>query len=866
MSSGLVIPACASLVALALGMFLRVRAVRKQTIAFVLLFAINALLLTLYSAATYFTGEGVNDAVLFHMRYGLVGAGFSEYRALVLSSCGVLVVSGIVCSCLLRRGAQHSHVTPGRAVAPFALLIASISVIGCALIPHGAGNSTNRQHDGDGEFWKYYHRPAITSRSGKSRNIVFIYLESLERTYLDENLFPGLTPGLRELETRGTSFTNITQVFSTGWTIGGMVASQCAVPLVSPSSGNSMAGMDRFLPSAVGMGDLLAAEGYHLVYYGGARLDFAGKGKFLRTHGFRETYGFDELAQKQELSEILSDGEHTTGWGVCDSVVLDAAYRRFSSLSKEPGRFGLFLLTLDSHHPTGHPSPECREIVYGDGENPILNAVACTDYLVSDFVRRIQESPYAGQTVIVIASDHLAMRNTASDLLRKGNRRNLLLVLGPEVEEAATVERLGSTLDIAPTVLPYLGFSADIGLGRDLRSVEDQSDEVAHIQNSLEGWAEPLGEFWDFPRIERSIEIDIPTEKVRIDDREFRIPILIEFDKAMATTLRFEFYREEQNKSLVEWLQDIPDDKGFVLIQRVDVPQQERAREDGDVFDMAVGLGGKPNKIMRVPGRIRLTVDNLKGLSGMVPSFSVKRVAHAGGALNGQTYTNSIEALDTNLESGFEYFELDFMFTRDKHLACIHDWGDSLTKLCGGRMDRVPTLAEFCALAEENASFEPCTLAKLVQWMDRHPSASIVTDIKEDNVAGLRLIADTVPSYGKRIIPQIYAPENYSTVKKMGYGQVIWTLYQYRGSNDDVLRWVGTFEQPFAVTMPLGRAVSGLPGKLAERHIPTYVHTINDVNDLYRLLGEYAVADIYTDVLAPESPERPGGDAPSSSP
>ena len=39
---------------------------------------------------------------------------------------------------------------------------------------------------------------------------------------------------------------------------------------------------------------------------------------------------------------------------------------------------------------------------------------------------------------------------------------------------------------------------------------------------------------------------------------------------------------------------------------------------------------------------------------------SIKRVAHAGGSFQGNTNTNSLEALNYNYDNGFEYFEIDF--------------------------------------------------------------------------------------------------------------------------------------------------------------------------------------------------------------
>jgi arylsulfatase A-like enzyme len=60
--------------------------------------------------------------------------------------------------------------------------------------------------------------------------------------------------------------------------------------------------------------------------------------------------------------------------------------------------------------------------------------------------------------------------------------------------------------------------------------------------------------------------------------------------------------------------------------------------------------------------------------SGSLGVRSPAFVAHAGGGIKGRSYTNSLEALDENYRRGFRFFELDFNWTSDNQLVCIHDW------------------------------------------------------------------------------------------------------------------------------------------------------------------------------------------------
>jgi len=232
--------------------------------------------------------------------------------------------------------------------------------------------------------------------------------------------------------------------------------------------------------------------------------------------------------------------------------------------------------------------------------------------------------------------------------------------------------------------------------------------------------------------------------------------------------------------------------------------------------------------------------------------FDALRIAHAGGAINGKTYTNSYDALDLNIKKGFLYFEIDFSFTKDNKLVCIHDWEDSFKRSFGFEATERPTQETFEFLSRNASEFKKCTLDGLAIWMRDNPSAKLITDAKENNIKALRMILESIPDAQKRVVPQIYQPLSYNIVKEMGFESIIWTLYKFRGSNYQVINWVNKFNGPFAITMPKKRAKTVLPAQLRDRHIQTYVHTINDKEELNMFLNEYSLTEVYTDILQPE--------------
>jgi phosphoglycerol transferase len=569
-----------------LALYLSGKSKRRSLISFAAAAAVVSMLIA-YAAADFFTGEGINAAVLFHIRYGLHGAGFAEYAALI----GVCVVVFVTAVAILAFGCFSRAQMPRRRgyLAASGLMIAGSFVINPAT--WDLVENARPVAPATADFLRHYHVPRISPVALEHPNFVFIFAESLERTYFDEAIFPGLIRDLRLLEKEGTTFTNINTVEGTGFTMGGVVAGLCGIPLFSPAHANSMSGMDSFLPGVAGLSDLLHEQDYHLAFMGGASLDFAGKGKFLRTHRFDEMSGFSELHAR------VSDKAYINNWGIYDDTLFEMAFDRFRELSENGKRFGLFLLTLDTHHPNGHVSRSAGIKRYGDGANPMLNAVAASDELIAAFVRRIQSSPFGANTVIVIASDHLAMNNAASEILNRGERRNLFLVLDPRKRDAVQIDRLGSTLDLGPTLLPFLGFKGTIGLGRDLLDPATSDVEIAHIQNrdTLLSWRDELMKFWEFPKFKESLGFSETPAEILMDGRRFSTPALIELKSNHQTVLRFEF-DAVWDVRLIQQVDKLSRGTPYILVARredVEASIAIDAASGADSWMMIIGRAGE---------------------------------------------------------------------------------------------------------------------------------------------------------------------------------------------------------------------------------------------------------------------------------
>jgi len=313
-----------------------------------------------------------------------------------------------------------------------------------------------------------YVPPQIEAMPENPPNLIYLYMESTEGTYADESRFGDVYADLETLGQRGVVFKGLRQIANTGWTTAGMIASQCGTPLIPAGllHDSQLEPLEYVVPGVDCLGDLLSRRGYNLTFMGGASLDFAGKGLFYKQHGF------DTVLGREALSPRLDDPGYLNSWGLYDDSLLDMAVQRVRTLQRQPEPFGLFAATLSAHPPYGYPARRCRNNQGAfDGKN-ILYSIKCTGWLTRRFVERLEREGLLDNTLVVIASDHLAMKNSAWQALTAGERENTLIMFGNGLEPRV-IERESSMVDVLPTVLEAMGFEVPAnraGLGASLLS------------------------------------------------------------------------------------------------------------------------------------------------------------------------------------------------------------------------------------------------------------------------------------------------------------------------------------------------------------------------------------------------------------
>jgi len=416
--------------------------------------------LAIYAAARlvsfYYQGESFNEEFFFHFSPETIGFAFGAFPGFVTLFFIYVGVMGVCAwlSVYAMQGRAFDNRTvlilPGLALVlamdPDLFRLANFSMQD-ANLNRGLQLSTIDFEATD------LNRNAIYRMSEDivaGKNVVMIYLEGMERLYSDEAVYPDLTPFMNSLKGNALQFENIHQTRGTTFTVAGILSSQCGTPLLFPSGpgGNDVL-KNGFLQEGFCFGDILSAAGYRNVFMGGASTRFAGKGTFLSAHGYEEVLGLEEL------KPLMDEPDYLNNWGLYDDTLLELAKDQFDELAANPDQpFNLTVLTVDTHPPDGTVSKSCTP--YPAIDNNIFHAVHCTDQLVEKFITYLKQSPAWDNTVVLMMSDHLHMRNTGMDYYPEDYDRRLFVnVLNAGVTDV--VETPGTHMDVAPTLLQLMG-------------------------------------------------------------------------------------------------------------------------------------------------------------------------------------------------------------------------------------------------------------------------------------------------------------------------------------------------------------------------------------------------------------------------
>lgn len=148
-------------------------------------------------------------------------------------------------------------------------------------------------------------------------------------------------------------------------------------------------------------------------------------------------------------------------------------------------------------------------------------------------------------------------------------------------------------------------------------------------------------------------------------------------------------------------------------------------------------------------------------ISSTVISHAI--IAHAGGSIYGNTYTNSLEAVENAISHGVKYIELDLSVTSDGYLVCTHDW-KTFASQAGRESIEVPSYSEFidCRI---HSVLTPMTMHLIDSVWTANPDLYLVTD----KVSDFNIIDKNLGWLKDRLLIECFSYEDYVQFTKNGY-------------------------------------------------------------------------------------------------
>ena len=357
----------------------------------------------------------------------------------------------------------------------YLIIIAIISLIVYCMKHYDVVNFVKSQFISSEFVEKNYVSPKDVEINfpSKKQNLIYIYLESMESTYmskenggvLDNNLIPNLYK-LAEKEinfSATTSVGGLNETVGSNCTIASMVAQTSGLPLkFSVDSSSYNVENKSFLSGVITLGDILDKEGYKNYLYIGSDASFAGRDLYFEQHGNYEIFDYNQANKENKI-----DSDYYVWWGYEDKKLYEFSKEKLLEISKNEEPFNFTMLTVDTH-PTGGYLDETCETKY---EENIENAISCSDEMIIDFTNWIRKQDFYENTTIIIVGDHL---NMDSSFIKSNNERYVYnVVINPSIKPKNEKNRKATLFDMFPTTLASLGVEIEgdkLGLGTNLFS------------------------------------------------------------------------------------------------------------------------------------------------------------------------------------------------------------------------------------------------------------------------------------------------------------------------------------------------------------------------------------------------------------
>ncbi len=297
-------------------------------------------------------------------------------------------------------------------------------------------------------------------------NIIIVLMESWSGTRTSSlGADKNLTPYFDSLAGDGIYFRNF---YANGFrTNFGLAATLCSYPALP---GRSILKRYESKHPFISLSEILHDDGYYNLFCYGGDFAFDNMEGFFRSKKYDAFYG----------EEIFDFDQSFSKWGVPDHILFERINQMVDSL---PRPFQLSTLTLSNHEPFEIPDSSIVRFFDDSFESKKNNAMLYADYAVGQFMATMKTKPLFDSTIFLFVSDHSLLE--ASNMSLNPNLFHVpLLIYSPTLlgDSAVIIEKIGSQVDILPTLLGLLGGEYQTeSWGRDLLNLPDDDSGFAIV-------------------------------------------------------------------------------------------------------------------------------------------------------------------------------------------------------------------------------------------------------------------------------------------------------------------------------------------------------------------------------------------------
>jgi len=340
-----------------------------------------------------------------------------------------------------------------------------------------------------------YVKPTVENIifEGQKRNLVYIYLESMETTFFSKEkggeLSYNVIPELYTLAATNLNFSHndgiggAYNLAGCHHTSGAIIGSTSGLPCktaYSPinHSREFRSNIREFYPNVITLTNILHENGYYQTLMVGSDSHFGGRNEYYTQHDINRIYDVSTAEQ-----DGIIEPDYKVWWGMEDEKLFQYAKQELLKISQREQPFAFTMLTVDTHFPDGYACRLCENQYREQYEN----VYACSSRQVYHFIQWLKTQDFYDDTTIILSGDHLTMDNDYMNrnALEDADRHIYNCFINAAKEPVNRQSRIFTDLDMFPTTLSAMGATIvgdRLGLGVDLFSAEQTLAEKYGIK------------------------------------------------------------------------------------------------------------------------------------------------------------------------------------------------------------------------------------------------------------------------------------------------------------------------------------------------------------------------------------------------